>query len=226
MLEAEGLLDTCQGRGTHVLPYDPNRMLQRVRAQPTNTVGIILPNLTNPFYHSFLQGIEEMTFEDHSLLFVCSSHEDSGEVVRYFAQLSAKQVDGIILAAHDPGPYLASSPDPKGQKSKGLPLVSVDWPGASCPSILLDLENAGYQATHHLIEHGHQRIGLITFAEENANVIPINQGYRRALAEAGIEEEIEFIARVPGFDIASGAEERAVCSCSPHHPRQFLLLPI
>jgi DNA-binding LacI/PurR family transcriptional regulator len=205
MLESEGLLDMCQGRGTHVLPFDPNYMFQRVSAQRTHTVGVILPNLTNPFYHSFLQGIEEMTFQDHSLLFVCASHEDRGEAMRYFAQLASKQVDGIILASHDPAPYLAKSPAFEDSGPIRMPLVSVDWPGAACASILLDLENAGYQATQHLIEHGHRHIGLVTFAEESANVIPVNQGYQRALSEAGIEMESSLIARVPGFDSASGA---------------------
>jgi DNA-binding LacI/PurR family transcriptional regulator len=198
LLADEGLVAMRPGSGTHVLDPGPQRLRPATGPLRTHTVGVILPNLTNPFYHAFLRGIEEKTAEDHALLFVCCSHESRGLAMRYFAQLAAKHVDGIILAAHDPAPYLADNSGP-------LPLVSVDWPGAACASVLLDLEGAGYQATQHLAEHGHRRIGLITFAHEAANVALINQGYRRALAEASLEVEPELIAAVPGFDAASGA---------------------
>jgi DNA-binding LacI/PurR family transcriptional regulator len=72
--------------------------------------------------------------------------------------------------------------------------------------VLLDLEGAGYKATKHLIEHGHLRIGLITYSFDIANVHPVNLGYERALREAGIEVYPHLTARVKGFDSNAGAE--------------------
>jgi DNA-binding LacI/PurR family transcriptional regulator len=72
--------------------------------------------------------------------------------------------------------------------------------------VQIDLESAGYQATSHLLEHGHNRIGLVTVSMEAANVNAINQGYERALSETGQMIDGRLIARVPGFSISNGIE--------------------
>jgi DNA-binding LacI/PurR family transcriptional regulator len=131
-------------------------------------------------------------------LFVCDAHEDPQEFVRDFAQLSARNVDGIIVTSFDLHPYLGRVSSP------ALPLVTVDWPGCAGPVVNFDLEITGYQAVRHLLEHGHRRIGMITFAGERANVIPVTKGYSRALLEVGIAIDESLVARVPSFDMSAG----------------------
>jgi DNA-binding LacI/PurR family transcriptional regulator len=70
----------------------------------------------------------------------------------------------------------------------------------------MDLENAGYQATRHLLEHSHRRVGLITHALDLPNVQPLNMGYKRALLEDGIAIDPRLIVAVHGFDTTVGAE--------------------
>ena len=82
----------------------------------------------------------------------------------------------------------------------------MDWPGSSGYTVSVDLENAGYQATRHLLAHGHRRVGLITFALELPNVRPVNLGYQRALQEAEIASNPHWISAVHGFDTTAGAE--------------------
>jgi DNA-binding LacI/PurR family transcriptional regulator len=72
--------------------------------------------------------------------------------------------------------------------------------------VLIDLENAGYLATRHLVEHGHRRVGFITVALESANVSPVNNGYRRALGEAGIEHDAKLVVSQLSFELQSGVE--------------------
>jgi DNA-binding LacI/PurR family transcriptional regulator len=189
-----------------VLPYDPNKLAQITRSVRTHTVGIILPTLYNPFYHELLQGIEDIARYTQTLLFVCDTHEDEKEAERYFAQLSVKQVDGVIVVSRDVSHFLPGNHLIKETYKPILPFVSVDWPESLGYSVIIDLENAGYQATRHLLEHDHHRIGLITFSQDTANVRPVNAGYFRALSEFGIAEEPELIARVPGFDIDAGMQ--------------------
>ena len=205
-LEADGLVRTRQGLGTKVLPYDPHRMAQIASAARSHTVGIIIPSLTNPFYHAFLQGVEAIANQSQTMLFMCVTHDDPAEARRYYAQLAAKNVDGILLASQDDSAFILPDIKPEGSSSHPLPLVSVDWPVSSSYSVSLDLENAGYQATRHLLEHGHRRVGLITFALDLPNVRPVNQGYQRALEEAKIAGDPHWIAAVHGFDTKAGAE--------------------
>jgi LacI family transcriptional regulator len=200
-LEADGLAETRHGAGTHVLSHDARRLAQIAAAVYSHTVGVILPSLANPFYHPFLEGVEEVTHRGLTMLFVCNTHDDPSEAWRYFAQLSAKHVDGIIVAAHDTAGFLAP-----GAGAPLLPVVTVDWPQATGYTVMIDLEEAGYEATQHLLSHGHRRVGLITWERERANVLLVNAGYQRALREAGLASDPDLIARVPAFDMAAGAE--------------------
>ncbi len=176
-LEAEGLVETRRGRGTHVLPFEPQRIAHQAASIRSHTVGVILPSWKNPFYHAFLQGVEEITDQDQTLLFLCNTHDDDNAAWRSYAQLSAKQVDGILVVSHD----LCKQLTPEaGEPGTGLPVVTVDWPGCRGYSAQIDLELAGYQATRHLIEHGHRQIGLISYTQEPANVRPIRLGYSGA----------------------------------------------
>lgn len=202
-LEAEGLVETRQGRGTSVLPFDLTRFAQTTSDLRSHTIGVITPSWSNPFYHSFLQGVEEIAGQDQSLLFLCNSHDDPGNAWRDFARLSAKGADGILIVSHDITEALITTGTPI-EKYLGTPFVTVDWPGCKGYSVQMDLESAGYQATRHLIEHGHTRIGLLTFSANAANIEPVNTGYRRALLEKGLNVNPALESRVPSFDIPAG----------------------
>lgn len=205
-LAADGLVEIHQGKGTRILPYETQRMAKIANEVRSHTIGVIIPSFTNPFYHPFLQGIESITHQNQTMLFICLTHDDPEEVQRSYAQLAAKNVDGLILASHDDSPFLQPQKRSGIQQTQMLPLVAVDWPESTGYAVLLDLENAGYQATRHLLEHGYRRVGLITYALELPNIRPVNQGYRRALHESGLMADECFIARVHGFDTSAGAE--------------------
>lgn len=197
-LEADGLVRTRQGSGTRVLQLDLQRLAELAGRSRSYTIGVILPGLSNPFYHSFLQGVEQTIRSDQMLLFVCDAHEDPQMFFRYFAQLTARNVDGIIVASIDPQILLG------GEHSPDLPVVWVDWPGCRGPVVNLDLEGAAYLAVHHLLGHAHRRVGLITFEGDSANVADMNAGYHRALREAGISPDESLISRQPDFLMPSG----------------------
>ncbi len=200
-LAAEGLVESRQGRGTHVLPFDPVRLVQTTGLKRSHTVGVIVPSWTNPFYHALLQGIEGVAEEDQTLLFLCNTHDDPNTARVDVARLASKGVDGILMVSHDPGPFMTS-----GDQRATLPIVSIDWPASSGYSVQMDLQMAGFQAVQHLIDHGHRRIGLITFISDAENVTPVNAGYQQALENCDLLMDESLVARVPGFSMACGAE--------------------
>lgn len=202
-LEADGLVVTRQGRGTHVLTIDPGRVILAARDQVSHTIGVILPSWTNPFYHGLLQGVQQIADEHQSLLFVSNTNDDPAAVWRDYYRFCAKKVDGILVVSHDlGGVYLLG--DISKDLPAGPPVVTVDWPDAAGCTAGVDLESAGYQAASHLIEHGHRQLGLITYCQEISNVKPVNQGYLRALERAGIPHDPSLVIKVPGFDLAAG----------------------
>ncbi len=218
ILELEGKVDTRQGRETLVLGIDSYRIARAVASARTHTVGVILPTLANPFYHAFLEGLSEEADNHQTLLFVCDAREDSTEAWRYLIQLTAKQVDGVVVASHRVDRFLYAGEEPSPGQAKTLPLIMVDAPDASGPAVLLDLKGAGYRATRHLIEHGHRRIGLITVLFDYPNVLPLNEGYVQALQEAEIPVDLSLVVRVKGFDPAAGAEGARYLAGLPQPP--------
>lgn len=206
-LELDGLVETRRGRGTIVLDFDPQRLAGDGKALRSHTVGVILPSWSNPFYHQFLQGVEEIADQDHTLLMLCNTHDDPNTAWWDYARLVSRQVDGVLVVSHDICAYLGDDlpADPPSPKT-AVPFVTVDWPGCAGYSVEIDLQGVGYKATEHLLAHGHSRVGLITYQVDVANTKPILDGYRQALQARGLSFDAQLVARVAAFDRAAGAQ--------------------
>jgi DNA-binding LacI/PurR family transcriptional regulator len=202
-LEADGLVETRQGLGTQVLAYEPARIAQLAAQQRSHTIGVLIPDL-NPFYQPFLKGIEQVANQNRTMLFLCLTKDDPGETTRYYSQLAARQVDGLILASQDSSRFLPSDPKELEASLNAFPIVCADWPGSPGYSVELDLEGSGYLATRHLMEHGHQRVGLITVVWGGPNIDPLVRGYRKALHESGAQASPDLVVGVEGFDPSAG----------------------
>ena len=206
LLESDGLVATRPGWGTKVLTPDPLRIAESVNLIRSHTIGVIIPSLSHPVYHELLRGIQEVADNDQSMIFVCNTQDDSTQAWRYLNQLLSKQVDGIIVASLDIEQYQTGQSDLPLSKSLCVPYVSVDTPKSKGYSVNMDLEAVGYQATKHLIQHGHQRVGLITYGFASVDYRLEDLGYKRALQEASIENDPGLIAPVQGFNAAEGKQ--------------------
>lgn len=196
-LEAAGLVETRRRTGTRILPFDPGSLSHRPAEPPSHTIGVLLPSM-DPFYDPFLEGLEERARQTANMPIVCFTRDDE-ELARQLAhQLLARGVDGLILVSPTAGVFQT---DPS---RAGPPLVYVDAPHIPENSILLDLEGSAFQATSHLIGHGHSRIGLITAPRSWPNFEECCRGYARALACAGLELDRTVVIESPAFRMEGG----------------------
>lgn len=197
-LGSDGLVSVGRGRRARVLSYDRTLAARASGGTPSFSIGVIIPMFV-PFYAPLIDGIEKAA-EHPVMLFICNARDDPEIAVGYLDRLIARQVDGIVAAA----PLLMaglSVPLPDRP-----PVVFVDAPGVPTPNVQFDLEEAQYQATSHLVGHGHRRVGLITAPLEWPHVAPKFQGHTRALREVGLEPAGELTAVVPDFAVASGTD--------------------
>jgi DNA-binding LacI/PurR family transcriptional regulator len=206
LLESDGLVETRQGLGTIVLEFDPIRIGKSVGQVSSHTVGVILPSLSNPVYHDVLRGIQEIADLDQTMIFVCNTLDQHALAWRYLNQLVSKQVDGLIVSSLDIESFNPYSSEKTLSEALKVPYVSIDTPKSTGYSVNIDLEKVGYQATRHLIEHGHKRIGLITYGYDPFNTRLEDRGYQRAIQEADLEIDPNLIAAVQGFTYADGEE--------------------
>jgi len=196
-LERDGLVRIRRGVGTTVLPADEWRTSRSAAGPPTSTIGVIIPSHGFTYYAGFLSGVEAGASRS-PLVFVCDAHENPERGRHYFDQLVLRQVDGIIVT----GPML---PLKVVERHLGAhpPLVCADFPSAPGPVVEFDLYAAGRLASRHLVEHGHQRIGLITPPIGLDNVTPRVKAFRRTLADAQLPDDL--IAEVGDWSPAAGA---------------------
>lgn len=196
-LASDQLVSLGRGRKARVLSFDRSRRQDSSVKLPSYTVGVIIPEFVS-FYAPLLAGIEQEAATWPAMVFVANAREDSAMALKYLDRLVAKDVDGIIVAA----PILDANVKlpPPGNP----PIVYVDAPGASGPSIEFDLRKSQRLATSHLIDHGHKRIGYITPPITLSNVAPKMSGHKEALTSAGIRPDPQLVVETRDFEISSG----------------------
>ncbi len=158
--------------------------------QPSHIVGVLLTNLV-PFYAPLLNGLEEAAKRLDYLPIVCFGHDNVEEFRRLARQLISANIEGLIAVA------AGSSIDPADMR--GLPTVCIDAPQFGTNSLVFSLESAGFQATRHLIYHGHSRIALVTAPLDSYNNRDAARGYRRALRAAHLPLDKSLVFEASGF---------------------------
>ena len=164
------------------LGYRPNGVARSLRMNRTMTLGLVVPDTSNPFFAELGRAIEEAAFARHYTLLVGNAAEDDDRQTTYVRTFLARQVDALFLApAHGPTSCLSEL-----QRS-GVPWVALDRqiPGSGAPAVLADNRGGARAATEHLLAHGRQRIACISGPEDVVPATHRVDGWRDALAEAG-----------------------------------------
>lgn len=170
------------------LGYRPNTLAQGLRTRRTMTVGLVVPDLTNPFYPAVLQGMADVLLPAGYHTVVCNTGGSRDEELSFLTDLTTRQVDGIVIAA-----FGLNRKDLLAHRE--VPLVRLG--GGRFDADLGDLvrsddEGGIAQAVRHLIERGHRRVAYIGGAAHAGPSDQREAGYRHALAEDGrpVEDDL------------------------------------
>lgn len=172
-LDADGLVRTRQGVGTVVLAAGVESPRAGALPLGVNTVAVLIGGL-NPFYLSLLRGIEDVAAKQGTLVLVTDTRDSPALAEAMIRRLIARGVDGIVAVSVG------------GIETSGRlpPIVYVDQPDRTGHVLLFDGRGAGYMATRHLREHGHDKIGIVSAPLSWPNVREVYEGYAQALEEA------------------------------------------
>jgi LacI family transcriptional regulator len=169
------------------LDYWPHSGARSLTTSRAHAIGVLLPDLFGEFYSEILRGMD-CTARGRGLhLLVSSSHADAKELVAALHSTRGR-IDGLIVMAPD----LDASAAIKATAA-ALPLVLIDSFAEidGCDSVAIANQNGAYSVVRHLVRLGHRRIVTITGPARNADARQRLDGYRAALAEAGIEASRE-----------------------------------
>lgn len=187
------------------LGYTMNRVARSLKTRSTHTVGVIAPELSADFFMLLAESMDsELSAHGYSLI-VCSSRQSEEEEGERMRLLGERLVDGVVvIPSTGSGAALARA---RQASRLDAPIVLVDrWvPGLGADSVLVDNEGGAYEATAALIAEGHRRLGFVGGDHDVSTSRERYEGWRRALREAGIEEEPRFVS-FAGPYVGSGYE--------------------
>lgn len=202
------------------LGYQPNSLARSLRSGITRTIGLVVPDASNLFFAEIARKIEDHGFQLGYSVILCNSDNNPEKQSRYIQTLLAKQVDGVIFISS------ASSPDDLMRLvENNIPVVVADRdvPLELADVVLLDNEQAGYDATRHLFDLGHRRIACITGPNHLAPSMQRFEGYKRCLQENGIEVNPNWIG-MGDFRFQSGeAAVQRILTSAPRPTAVFVL---
>jgi len=184
------------------LGYHPNTAARSLVTKSTQTIALLLPDITNPFYAALVSGIQRRALETGHTMLLCTTESDPEREEQYLNLLRAKQVDGVLVDG------LVLPPDRIARFVRnGLPIVCLDRDvdSTSVPLVQVDNRLGAKLATEHLISLGHRRIAHIAGAPELRISEERIGGYRDAFAAAGLEPDPGLLA-VGSFTEEGGYE--------------------
>jgi LacI family transcriptional regulator len=139
------------------LGYSPNLAARMLKGQPSNTIGLIVPSLSDCFFAEVAHNVQNAARDRGLLVWVAASNSDQANDIALIEQMKQHSVDGILLIP-SPGKL------PFDWKSGLPPIVMLDRPvyGSGCDSVIVDNRRASAEAVEHLIAHGYKQIAYIS----------------------------------------------------------------
>jgi len=175
------------------LNYIPNRIARGLVSQRTKTIGLIVPDVVNPFFAPVVRGAEIAARRAGFRVLLCNSEGDLRLERDYIDDLVQHRVEGLLLApVSDHSAHSIFS-----LHRGGFPLVLLDrtLSETDCDSVVCDSAAGARRMTEHLISIGHREIAHLTDVEETSTGRERLRGYREALAAANIPYRDELLFR-------------------------------
>lgn len=165
------------------LGYKPNTLARNLRRQQTQSIGMLVPDSSNPFFAEIARGIEDASFEQNHSVILCNTEGDLAKQATYTNVLIQNQVAGIVFVAAGISTELVED-----LQWRRVPLVVVDRevPDVAVSTVLTNHYQGGRLATQHLIDLGHRRIACISAGSELAPSSDRVTGYQDVLRENGL----------------------------------------
>lgn len=192
--------------------FRPNMIGSALRSKSTYTVGLLIPDLSNPFSGEIARSVEERGKELGYSVVMCNTDNDSEKEAWYISVLNQKSVDGIISASGFQNEEILK--DLVEQKFP-IALITRDSKTLAIDTVTVDDFLGGYKATSYLIGLGHTKIGTVVLDIDSGR--ERLRGYKHALAESGMACDERIIVS-SGFTKEDGKEAAFKLLDSPEPP--------
>lgn len=184
------------------LGYRPSRVARRLRMKDgrAHLVGLIIPDIQNPFYAEIARGVEDAAYANNYALLLCNSDENLEKERFYLDVMRDESVDGLVLP-----PFSETDEAVIEMVKIGMPVVCVDRSLSKARTDLVEVDNyrGAVEAVNHLLDKGHKHIGLIEGRTQVSTNRERRRGYVDALEARGVTVRKELM-RAGDFKQESG----------------------
>lgn len=184
------------------LGFIPNGSARQLRAGRSRCLGLVVLDVTNPFFTEVARGVEDYAQAAGYAVILCNSDEADDKERRYLRVLEEQRVRGILIT-----PVHGRAPELRRIRDRGTPVVLLDRPGSAgqC-SVAVDDRRGGEIAVSHLLGLGHRRIALVNGPVAIRQCADRRRGALRAVERAGLDPAAVLTeVTVPAMNARAGA---------------------
>jgi LacI family transcriptional regulator len=184
------------------LGYEPNRLARSLRMRRSYSIGVVIPDLTNPFFPPMVRGIEDALAPAGYTALLTNTDGEYVRERRMFEALRGRQVDGFIMTTAATSDSLVAD-----AMAAGVPLVLVNrtFNRDDGFAVLSDDRPGMQQAVDHLLALGHSAIGHVAGPQQVSTGVLRHRAFVDALAARGLEVDDDAIAVAAAFNEQAGA---------------------
>jgi DNA-binding LacI/PurR family transcriptional regulator len=165
------------------LDYKPSYIAAALTGKRTFTLGLLVPDISNPFFAEIARAVENRGHHHGYSLVICSTDNDDERVEQYLSLLQQKRVDGIIIGTGVANQELLA---PLLAKSIPVAMIARELPGNSVDTVVVDDYGGGCLAASHLLELGHTRIAVLSEHPGVTSSLERIRGFSDELLKAGV----------------------------------------
>jgi len=189
------------------LGYRPSGIARGLATHHTGTLGLVIPDVANPFFAEVARGVEQIAYAEGYNVFLCNTDEDPERELDVLGSLEEKRVDGIVLCSSrldSVDLQLLVNANP------AVVLINrrVDGGERSAAAVLVDDVLGGQLTAGHLLSRGHRAMGFLSGPVESRSGQGRVEGYRQALVAHHIPYRPEWVAACAPVAHAGAAAAR------------------
>lgn len=171
------------------LGFRPNRLARSLLLKKTDTIGLVIPDISNPYYPQLSRGVEDVAASNQYAVIFCNTDRSLEQAKQYINALIEKRVDGIIIAGGGTD-YTEELPV---FAQFDTQVVVIGRHNLPFSSVQVDNVRAAYRATSHLVNLGHRKIAFVTGPQNLTSVQDRLAGYRQCLSDHGVDRSDRLI---------------------------------
>lgn len=172
------------------LGYRPNAAARALVSQSTNTIGVLVSDVSDPFFGTLIKSVDTVARENGKHILIGNGYHKAADERRALELLVNSRCDALVIHAKGLSDQELIS---YANEVKGMVLINRHIPELAERCISLDNRKGAFLATEYLIRHGHSKIACISSSHDIEDTDERLQGYQAALKEYGIELSKSYI---------------------------------